>query len=150
MESPSSDSEEDLTFSSNITGIDSACWEDGYFKFPWDVAFDSTGNVYIADTWNSCIHVFTPDGLFLRKFGNRFSGGVDFPSSVSIDSNDLVYVASRNSHHVSIFTCLGKFIQSFGTKGEEPGELNMPCGIAVDRSGLVYVSDRNNNRVQIF
>ena len=141
---------EDLTFSSNITGIDSACWEDGYFKFPWDVTFDSTGNVYIADSWNSCIQVFTPDGLFLRMFGNRFSGRLDFPSCVSIDSNDLVYVASRNSHHVSIFTCLGKFIQSFGTKGEEPGELNMPCGIAVDRSGLVYVSDRNNNRVQIF
>ena len=143
---------EDLTFCSTITGTDKCCWDDGYFKFPWDVAFDSIGNIYIADSWNNCIQVFTPEGIFLRRFGNRFSDGgeVDFPSSVSIDSNDLVYVISRNNHHVSIFTCLGKFVQAFGAKGEEPGELNMPCGIAVDISGLVYVSDGSNNRVQIF
>ena len=143
---------EDLTFSSTITGIDKSCWDDGYFKFPWDVAFDSTGNIYVADSWNSCIQVFTQEGMFLRRFGSCLSdeGKMNFPSSVSIDSNDLVYVTSRNNHHVSIFTCLGKFVRSFGVKGEEPGELDMPSGIAVDTKGLVYVSDRNNNRVQIF
>ena len=46
---------------------------EGLFTFPWDVAFDSIGNVYIADCVNHCIQVFTQDGRFLRKFGKRGS-----------------------------------------------------------------------------
>ena len=37
----------DLTFSSSFGSHGSG---DGQFNYPWDVAFDSTGNVYVADT----------------------------------------------------------------------------------------------------
>ena len=140
---------EDLTFSSSFGSNGSG---DGQFDYPWDVAFDSTGSVYIADIGNHRIQVFTPEGKFLRKFGTKGSGEgeLKWPSSISIDSNDLLHVAERDNHRVSIFTSQGKFVQSFGTKGTRPGEFNQPHGIAVDASGLVYVSDGLNNRVQIF
>ena len=132
---------EDLTFSSSF---------EGQFMFPWDVAFDSTGNVYIADTEYHCIHVFTAEGWFLRKFGRKGSGEgeLEWPSSVSIDSNDIVYVAERDNSRVSMFTSQGKFIRSFETIGKE--EFCLPCGIAVDTSGLLYVCDTYNDRVLIF
>ena len=138
---------EDLTFSSSFGVRGSG---GGQFKLPHDVAFDSNGSTYIADSANCCIQVFTPGGKFLRKFGKRGSarGELYFPSSVSIDSNDIVYVTERDNHRVSVFTCQGKFIRSFGTEGEKPGEFNEPCGIAV--RGLVYVSDTFNHRVQGF
>ena len=140
---------EDLTFSSSFGSNGS---DDGQFNYPWDVAFDSTESVYIADGGNHRIQVFTPEGKFLRKFGTKGSGEgeLKWPSSISIDSYDLLHVAERDNHRVSIFTGQGKFIRSFGTKGIRPGEFNQPHGIAVDASGLVYVSDTNNNRVQIF
>ena len=140
---------ENLTFSSSFSGSGSG---DGQFNYPWDVAFDSTGSVYIADGGNHRIQVFTPVGGFLREFGRKGSseGELNYPSSVSIDSEDIVYVAEKEGHRVSIFTCQGKFIRSFGIKGARPGEFTEPCGIAVNASGLVYVSDRYNHRIQIF
>ena len=142
---------EDLTFSTTF-GSHGSGSGDGQFSYPWDVAFDSTGSVYIADGGNHCIQVFTPEGKFLRKFGKKGSGEgeLKWPSSVSIDSEDIVYVAERDGHRVSIFTCQGKFIRSFGIKGARPGEFTEPCGIAVNASGLVYVSERYNHRIQIF
>ena len=35
------------------------------------MAFDSTGNVFVADTHNYRIQVFTAEGEFLRKFGKN-------------------------------------------------------------------------------
>ena len=139
----------DLTYSSRFGSQGSG---NEQFKYPWDVAFDSTGMVYIADLGNCCIKVFTEEGQFLRKFGTRGTGGGELvrPSSIAIDSSDVVYVTEYDSHRVSMFTCQGQFLRSYGSHGCEPGQLKYPTGIAVDRDGLVYVSDRGNNRVQFF
>ena len=55
----------DMTFSSSFGSEDSG---DGQFSMPYDVAFDNTGNVYVADYYNHHIQVFTAEGQFLRKF----------------------------------------------------------------------------------
>ena len=145
---------DDLTFFRSFGSRGSG---EGLFNYPWDVAFDSTGNVYIVDSSNHCIQVFTPEGRFVRKFGKEGSGKgeLKWPSSVSIDSNDIVYVADKDNHRVSIFTRQGDFVRSFGIEGAKPGEFNQPWAVTVDcpligTSGLLYVSDKNNNRVQIF
>ena len=139
----------DLTFSSSFGTSGSG---DGQFTYPWDVAFDSTGNVYVADSASHCIQVFTAEGKFLRKLGKKGSGDGELscPTSVSIDSDDIVYVTEYTNHCVSMFTSEGQFLRSFGTKGEGPGQFKSPCGITVDRDGLVYVSDTYNNCIQIF
>ena len=139
----------DLTFSSSFGSYGSG---NGQLSYPWDVAFDSTGNVFVADTQNHRIQVFTAEGEFLRKFGKYGSDNreLNTPSSVSIDSDNVVYVAEAGNNRVSVFTCEGKFLTSFGTKGSGPGQFNGPRGIAVDKNGVVYVSDTNNNRLQLF
>ncbi len=43
----------------------------GQFKSPQDIACDRTGKVYVADTFNHRIQVFTTEGKFLRMFGRR-------------------------------------------------------------------------------
>ena len=136
----------DLTFSSSFGN------RGRQFTYPWDVAFDCTGNVYLTDSGGCCIQVFTAEGKFLRKFGKKGSddGELNFPSSISIDSDNIVYVTEYYNHRVSMFTSEGQFLRSFGTKGEGPGQFIVPCGIAVDRNGLVHVSDRDNSRIQIF
>ena len=73
----------DLTFSSGFGSHGSG---DGQFNYPWDVALDSTGNVYVAVSEAHHIRVFTEEGKFLRRFGKKGSGDreLDWPFSVSI------------------------------------------------------------------
>ena len=139
----------DLTFSSCFGSRGS---DNGQFKFPWDVAFDSTGNVYAADAGNHRIQVFTAEGEYLRKFGKYGSGigEMNWPSSIAIDSENVVYVTERDNYCVSVFTCDGNFLTSFGSQGSGSGQFNSPRGVAVDKNGVVYVSDYNNGRLQYF
>ena len=139
----------DLTFSSSFGSRGS---DNGQFRYPYDVAFDSTGNVYVADSNNSCIQVFTADGQFLRRFGKKGSGNgeLNCPSSISIDSDNVVYVTERDNNRVSVFTSEGMFLTSFGAEGSEPGQFNSPRGISMDKNGVVYVTDVGNNRIQLF
>ena len=139
----------DLTFSSSFGSEGRG---DGHFNYPWDVAFDSTGNVYVADFSNCRIQVFTVEGQFLRKFATGKDigdGELKCPIGISIDSEDVVYVCEWNNHCISVFTCEGKFLTSFGTQRSGPGQFNSPRGIAIDKNGVVYVSDTDNNCLQI-
>ena len=125
---------------------------DGQTTHPWDVAFDSAGNIYQGGDSSTGVQVFTADGQFLRKFGHKGSGQgeLNFPSGIAIDSDDVVYVAEYYNNHVSVFTSKGAFITSFGTKGTGGGQFMHPRAIAIDKDGFIYVSDYNNGRIQVF
>ena len=124
----------------------------GQCQCPCGVTTHRSGCVYVVDSHNSCVKVFTEEGQFLRKFGKKGEGDGELssPRNVAIDSDDTVYVTEAGNHRVSMFTCQGQFLGSFGSHGTAPGQFDVPRGIAVDRDGLVYVSDHYNNRVQIF
>ncbi len=59
------------------------------------IACDSTGKVYVADTGNHRIQVFTAEGKLLKMFGRHDGQGrgeLNWPGGVAIDSNGMVYV----------------------------------------------------------
>jgi len=120
--------------------------ENGQFVNLWDIAFDSTGNVYVADYNNCRIQTFTPDGHFLQKFG---TGQLQYPSSIAVHC-DMVYVSEYNQHRVLVFSSNGKFLKSFGAKLEAQDQSKKAYGVAVDVNGFVLVANYSNNRVQIF
>ena len=139
----------DLTFHS---GSGSRGSGNGQFNSPYDVAFDSAGNMYVTDASNNRIQVFNPEGQFLRQFGKRGNsdGELNFPAGISIDSDDTVYVVEGGNHRVSAFTREGKFLTSFGSRGVGPGQFKNPHRITVDKNGIIYVADTDNNRIQVF
>lgn len=134
--------------------------DEGQLNYVRGIACDSTGKVYVVDSNNHRIQVFTAEGVLLRMFGKhcQVKGDLYSPNAVAIDSCDMVYVsqgtflrnANHDNHCISVFTSEGQFVTSFGRKGDGPGEFKCPRGVVVDTNGLVYVCDEYNNRIQVF
>ena len=113
--------------------------KEGELSLPYDIAFDSKGNVLVADG-NNRIQCFSQQGAFIDSFGE---GRLDRPSSLTIDENGCIYVSELHKNRVSMFTKTGEYLHSIGCK---EGMLNGPGGITCIGNEL-FIADGYNNRV---
>jgi sugar lactone lactonase YvrE len=134
----------------------------GRFHAPYDVDVDGLGNLYVADTHNHRIQVFTPAGKLIRKWGRNGGDGTsgtgdgEFaqPRDLALDAFGNVWVADHGNKRVQKFTADGRFLGRFGANGGDgslgsaPGEFNSPRGLSSDAQGNIYVADDANHRVQ--
>lgn len=117
---------------------------------PRDIAIDDNGLVYISDTGNKRVRVYTSEGEFVRDIGSGGTGDgqLNEPSGLAIN-NGLLYVADTWNRRVAVFTLDGAFVQNFEVRGwrEELG--NRPY-IAVDgERNMIYVTDPDAGRVLV-
>ena len=67
----------------------------GEFQYPTGIAFDSLGNIVVADNSNHRVQVLDKNGNFLRKFGER--GNLDqqlnYLQGLSVNGNGDIIVA---------------------------------------------------------
>jgi len=124
----------------------------GQFIYPFGIASDRSGNIYITDSGNNRIQVFTGTGEFVRALGMKGTGDGEFrdPRGVAVDGNGSVYVADCKNNRIQKFTGTGTYCCEWGSSGTGDGEFSGPHGVAVDGSGTVYVVDTGNNRIQAF
>jgi len=127
----------------------------GQFIDPWGIAINSTGYVYVADTYNDRIQVFTRTGVFAFQWGTFGSGSGQFdrPMGIAINSTGYVYVADYGNDRIQVFNSRGVFQRTWGSTGDTPtnGVFHGPVGVAIlNSNGRVYVVDSGNSRVQYF
>lgn len=105
----------------------------GQFRGPFGIATDKGGAVYVADTDNNRVQVFSASGAFLRKWGSTGSGDGQFLSAqdVAVDAQGGVWVADYRNDRVQKFSSGGAFQMSIGT--------SQPTGVAADVEGNLYV-----------
>ena len=124
----------------------------GQLSGPSGIVFDSRDNLYVVDSRNDRVQLFTRDGQLLDGWGRSGAREGEFarPWGITIDTQGDVYVADWGNNRVQKFSGEGEYIQSFGVEYPEEMRLDHPSDVAVDSEGDVYVVDWGNKRVQIF
>ena len=127
----------------------------GQLNRPRGIAFDpATGDVYVADTGDGRVEVFSSAGAYLAQIGSPGTGDgqVVAPTGVAVDAaTGSVYVADGQSEVVQVFTTAGTYVSQFGSFGTAGGQFEALQDIAVDpATGDVYTVENATARVQQF
>lgn len=134
------------------------------FNFPTAVAVDTSGNVYVADTFNHAIRKIDPSGNVTTLAGSGAKGSANglgtaasfnTPRGIAVDASGIVYVADSGNNLIRRIDASGNVttLAGAGTQGAANGQgtaasFNGPFGVAVDANGNAYVADASNNLIR--
>ena len=132
------------------------------FYNPVGVAVDSSGHVYVADTFNHRIRKISPTGVVSTLAGSSsgYADGTgtaaqfDDPFGVAVDSSGHVYVADKDNHRIrkidptGVVSTLAGSSSGYADGTGTAAQFDDPRGVAVDSSGNVYVADKDNHRIR--
>ncbi len=138
---------------------------------PSGLAFDSSGNLYIADSNNNRIRKISGTtistaagngtGGFAGDNGSATSAELNAPSGIAFDSSGNVFIADSQNYEVrkvsgnNISTVAGQNSQGSGyTNSQNLGpatsaRLGIPSSVAVDSAGNFYIADPPMNIVRV-
>ena len=138
---------------------------------PYDVAVDSAGDLFIADTGNNLIRevnatthditTYAGDGTagYSGDGGPATSAELYSPSGIALDSagdlfiadtfNSVIREVNATTHVITTVAGIGDFFGYSGDGGPATGaSLYEPYGVTVDSSGNLFIADTFNNRIR--
>jgi len=136
---------------------------------PEGVAFDTHGNLYIADFYNNCIRMVNTAGIISTVAGTGTAGysgdggqatGATLyrPAEIAFDTNGNMYIADEYNNRIRkvntagiISTIVGTGIGGYNGDGIQAttAELYYPSGLCLDAAGNLYIADSENNRIRM-
>jgi glucose/arabinose dehydrogenase len=110
----------------------------GLYK-PWDLAFDSTGNLFVVDymivggdlAGNAAIFKITPNGTL-----TIFASGLSYPSDLAVDKAGDLFVADYDNGIIYKY-------KPTGLRGTFASGLYHPAGMAFDSAGNLFVANNS-------
>ena len=126
----------------------------GGFNQPEGLAIDQTsGQVYVTDTFNHRIQRFSSTGVYQAKWGYRGRGtgdAMDYPRGIAVDRQDrTVWLNNTRSAQIKHYQPGGAFLGQFGSQGANPDQFYYSRGIHAGTDGRLYVPDSGNRRLQV-
>jgi hypothetical protein len=139
-------------------------------NWPWGVAVDAAGNIYIADMDNQRMRKVTAvTGVISTVAGNGTQGysgdggqatsaEISSPSGVAVDATGNIYfgnIFSNCIRKVTASTGIISTVAGTGTAGfsgdgglATSAKLYYPYGVAADAAGNIYFADEVNDRIR--
>jgi len=137
------------------------------FSGPNGIAVDGSGNVYVADTFNSTIRKVTSTGVVTTLAGTHGATGsadgtggaalFNFPYSIAIDASGNLFVSDSDNDTIRKATSSGvvtTLAGSAATAGYADGIgsgalFSSPYGITVGGNGSIYIGDMGNDVIRM-
>jgi hypothetical protein len=103
-------------------GGDNTDDENQFFRFPKDIKISKDNSIYIVDSGNNRVQVFTRDSSFKETIGRKGQGPGDLllPEALDFDKSGNLYVADFGNYRIQIFGPQGKYLDSFKMTGSQP------------------------------
>lgn len=135
---------------------------------PTGLAFDSTGNLYVADQLNARVRMVNPSGNISTLAGNGSEGysgdggpatnaQLNYPIGMAVGSANGVYVSQYQNSVIrkiasdnTISTVAGNGSFSYSGDGGPATDaaLSYVQGVATDSAGNLYIVDAGNQRIR--
>ena len=134
------------------------------FNYPYGVAVDTLGTIYVADQYSNRIRVVSSTGAVTTLAGSGVGSadGVgttalfNNPLGVAVDTLGNVYVADTANNRIRVVSATGAVTKLAGSGAAAfadglgtAASFNSPCGVALDTLGNVYVVESANNRIRV-
>jgi len=123
------------------------------FRYPFLMALDREGYLYITDVINTRVQVFNSEGLFVTVIGGWGVEKGEFfrPKGVAIDKNNRVFVSDGYMGVIQVFRSDGPFYSAVGDP--EKGAVRKfikPMGVFIDKNNRLYVVEMFAERVGVY
>ena len=123
------------------------------FSFPFGVAVDPRGRVFVADDINQRVLRFgpQPDYKYKARWGSYGTGPgqLAYPRAIASDATGALYVTNTGNDRIDVFDNTGGLLRSWGVSGRGKGQFNAPLGVAADANGVRAVADSINGRIEL-
>jgi hypothetical protein len=145
-----------------VEGIDAFGIGPRQLNLPQGVAFDSKGDLFVADSENDRVLEYTPESSTSYSPVGTAVGGtgqLSDPSGIALDTNGDLFVADTGGNNVveyaynastGAYAPSGTVVAGTGAAGLEDTQLDDPIGVAVDAKGDLFVTAPGNNSVDEF
>lgn len=125
----------------------------GAFSRPVDLALNSREDqLFITDSENNRLQVFTPTGDFIKVFGNFTDVPYELklPFGVSFTDDGRVMTSAVGTQCILVFNEDETFVSAIEGTYEGKKRFSYPCGVVMMSSGQIVVADYYGNSLVVF
>jgi len=135
---------------------------------PYGIASDSSGNFFIADTYNNRIRKVDSSGLITTVAGTGTSGysgdggpavaaDLWLPYGIAVDTAGNLFIADLANHRIRRVDAMTGIITTVAGGGDNPGDGGLATqtrldgagpGVAIDSQGNLYIAELGYNKIR--